>query len=193
MRKNSVFIPSIEQIEAELSWIRQKRNYRKALTSTLSILIMIFAVAFLLSTSVIPVYQVTGDSMAPTLSQNDIVIALRNENNDQGDIIALFYNNKVLLKRIIARAGDWVNIDDQGNVYVNDTLLSELYIETKAVGDCNIELPYQVPDGRFFVMGDHRTVSADSRNTAIGCIAKEQIIGKIVFRIWPISLFGQLQ
>ena len=125
--------------------------------------------------------------MTPVLSDGDIVVSLKSSEFSQGDILVFYYNNKILVKRVIAMAGDWVDIDEDGTVYVNGEALDEPYVQEKALGDCDIELPYQVPDGRLFVMGDHRSVSADSRSTAVGCVASEQIVGKLVFRVWPLT------
>ena len=123
-------------------------------------------------------------------TEKDIVVALNSNRYQKGDIIAFYYNNNILIKRVIASAGEWVDIDADGNVYVNDELLDEPYVTEKALGDCNITLPYQVPDGRCFVMGDHRATSIDSRNTAVGCVSNEMVIGKILVRVWPVSGFG---
>ena len=128
--------------------------------------------------------------MTPTLEEGNIVISVRGGEYRQGDIISFYYNNKILVKRVIALPGDWVDIDDAGNVYVNEELLDEPYVDEKALGECDIELPYQVPEGRLFVCGDHRSTSVDSRSSTVGCVAEEQIAGKIVFRIWPLTDFG---
>lgn len=128
--------------------------------------------------------------MSPTLKDGEVVVTVKTSNFETGDIVSFYYNNKILVKRVIAKAGDWVNIDADGKVYVNEVPLDEPYLEEKAFGDTNIELPYQVPDGKIFVMGDHRATSVDSRNTAVGCVAQEQIVGKIIFRIWPLNRAG---
>ena len=141
----------------------------------------------------LPVLEIYGDSMAPSLSDGQIVVSTKSQNYETGDVIAFYYNNKVLIKRVIANSGDWVNIRQDGTVIVNDKELSEPYLRDKAFGECNIALPYQVPENRIFVMGDHRSVSVDSRNSTIGCIAEDDIVGKIVFRVWPVADFGAIE
>jgi len=192
MSKAEISMPSLEQMENELGRERYRRNYRRALSSTVSALIIVAAVAILISMLVMPVLQITGESMTPAMTNNEIVVALRGSSFEKGDIIAFYYNNKILVKRVIAQAGEWVDIDEFGNVYINNIPLDEPYLEEKALGDTNIQLPYQVPDGKIFVMGDHRATSADSRNTAVGCVADEQVVGRIVFRIWPFNVFGNI-
>ena len=130
--------------------------------------------------------------MTPTLNSGDIVITVKDSDMKQGDIIAFYYNNKILVKRVIASAGQWLDIDEEGRIFVNQQLLSEPYLMEKALGDVNIELPYQVPDGKIFVMGDHRSTSLDSRNTAVGCVSQEQLVGHIIFRLWPFESFGAI-
>ena len=181
---------TVEQLERELLRERHKNNYRSTLLSTVSALVIVAAVAVLVSMLALPVLQVVGESMTPLLHQGEIVIAPRGTAFQKGDVIAFYFNNKILIKRVIANAGEWVNIDADGNVFINDEPLVEPYISEKALGDCNIELPYQVPDGKIFVMGDHRSTSSDSRNTAVGCVAQEQIVGRVVLRVWPLSEFG---
>ena len=188
--KKIVCPPTTEQLEAELKRVRYKSRYRSVLRSTIYSLITVAAIAVLIATLWLPVLQVYGNSMTPTLQNGEIIITVKVSEFEPGDIIAFYYNNKILIKRVIARSGEWVNMDADGNVYVNGTLLDEPYLDEKAFGDCNIELPYQVPEGRVFVMGDHRSTSVDSRNSAVGCVAQEQIVGKILFRVWPLEKFG---
>lgn len=186
----SVEMPSMDQVESEIKKLKYRKRYRKTLISTITILITVAAVAVLAATLWLPVLQIYGDSMTPTLNKGEVVVSLKGSSYGQGDIVSLWYGNKLLVKRVIAGPGQWVDIDENGNVYVDGDLIDEPYIQEKAFGDCNIELPYQVGDDRYFVMGDHRKTSADSRNTAVGCIAEEQIIGKIIFRVWPLPAFG---
>ena len=178
---------TVDQLEHELQRERHKRSYRGTLLSTISALVIVAAVAVLVSMLALPVLQVVGESMTPSIFQGEIVVAPKGSAFQKGDVIAFYYNNKILVKRVIANAGEWVNIDADGNVFINDVPLDEPYLTEKALGDCNITLPYQVPDGKIFVMGDHRATSSDSRNTAVGCVAQEQVVGRVVLRIWPLN------
>ena len=191
-RKTELEIPEIDELETELKRVRYRRQYFSALRSTVYTLITVAAVAVLVATLWLPVLQIYGTSMAPTLTNGNIVVSVKGNDFQPGDVIAFYYNNKILVKRVIAVPGDWVDIDEKGTVYVNNQELQEPYLEEKALGDCNIQLPYQVPENRIFVMGDHRSVSVDSRNTAVGCVAEEQIVGKIIFCIWPLNEFGKI-
>ena len=143
--------------------------------------------AVLVATLWLPVLQIYGSSMTPTLEEGDIVVSIKSKTYETGDIVAFYYNNKILIKRVIAGSGDWVDLDEDGTVYVNGEQLDEPYVNDKAFGECDLELPYQVPESRIFVMGDHRSVSVDSRSKAVGCVAEEQIVGKLVCRIWPLT------
>ena len=179
-----------ENLKEELQRIRYIEKYRSTIRSTVSILITVAALAILVANFLVPAFQIYGNSMTPTLSEGECVLALIGDDYEIGQLIAFYYNNKILVKRVIAGPGDWVDIDEEGNTYVNNQLLDEPYVSEKSLGDCNIELPYQVPENRIFVMGDHRSVSVDSRNSSIGCISQEQIAGKLVFRVWPLPKFG---
>jgi len=192
-RKGANFeVPSIEQLQAELKRERYQNQYGKTLRSTVYILIVVAAMAILVATLWLPVFRMYGSSMTPVLHDGDIVISLKTSDYQQGDVIAFYYNNKILVKRVIALPGELVDIERDGTVYVDNLELSESYVDKKAYGDCNIDLPYQVPESRVFVMGDHREISIDSRNTSIGCVAEEQIVGKLVFCVWPIDSFGAI-
>lgn len=188
MKKEKVLqAPDSSQLEAELEREQYKQKYRKVMRSTVFTLITVAAVAVLVATLWLPVFQIYGNSMTPTLENGDIVASVKADKFKAGDVIAFYYNNKILVKRVIASAGEWVDIDQQGNVYVNGELLEEPYIEQKSFGHCNLELPYQVPEARIFVMGDHRDDSVDSRHTSVGCVSEEQIVGKLKLRVWPLN------
>jgi len=189
----SVEYPSLEQMEEEIARLKYKRSYGSALRGTLYSLAVVAAIAILVATLWMPVLQITGASMEPTLVDGQFVVALKNDDFVPGDITAFYYNNKILIKRVVAGAGDWVDIDADGNVFINGVLLEEPYLTEKSLGECNIELPYQVPDGRVFVMGDDRAVSLDSRTTAVGCISKEQVLGQVIFRVWPLAELGSMR
>lgn len=183
-------MPSTESLEAELARVQYNRRFRQTLRSTVSTLITVAAVAVLVATLWMPVLQISGSSMTPTLASGDIVLCRKTENFERGDLIAFYYNNNILVKRVVAMAGEWVNIDADGNIYINDVRYEEPYLTETALGECDIELPYQVPDGRVFVLGDHRSVSVDSRSKSIGCVGQEQIVGTLSFRIWPLKGLG---
>ncbi len=183
-------VPSVELLEAELKKEQYKSNYSRVLKSTVFSPLVVAAVAVLIAVLLLPVLQISGTSMTETLQDEDIVVAVNGSSYRTGDVIAFYYNNNILIKRVIASAGDWVDIDDEGNVFVNEEQLDEPYISEKALGECNIDLPYQVPDGKCFVMGDHRAVSIDSRNKSIGCVSNDMVVGKILFRVWPLSGLG---
>jgi len=179
-----------KQIEEELKREEYIQKYFKILKSTIYSLVTVAALATLIATLLMPVLQITGSSMTPTFHEGEIVLSIKNAKLTKGDIIAFYHGNKILVKRVIGSSGDWIHMDEEGNVYVDGNLLEESYITDKALGEYDIEFPYQVPEGHYFVLGDHRSTSIDSRNSEIGCINQENIVGKIIFRIWPLTKIG---
>lgn len=191
--KNTVpAAPDIESLREELRRVNYKKRYRYVLRSTVYTLVVVAACAVLVATIWLPVLQIYGTSMHPTLDEGEIVVSVKGADFSAGDLVCFYVGNKILVKRFIAGPGQWVNIDAEGNVFVDNRPLNEPYVTKKSLGDCNIELPYQVPENRIFVMGDNRELSVDSRNTVVGCITDEQIVGKIVFRVWPLERLGSL-
>lgn len=183
-------LPTIQQLEAERNRLRSKNRYNRTLRSTVAILVVVAALAVLVATLWMPVLRIYGTSMSPTLTDGQVVITVKTRCFRSGDIAAFYHGNKLLIKRYIAGPGQWVDIDRIGNVSIDRKALDEPYLTDKAYGETNIDLPYQVPDDRYFLMGDNREVSVDSRNTTVGCVARDQIVGKVVFRIWPLKDFG---
>ena len=188
--KQDVLYPSLEQMEEEISRIRYRKRFGTALRGTVYSLSVVAAIAVLVAMLWMPVLRITGTSMEPTLTDGQFVAAVKTTGLETGEICAFYFNNKILLKRVIAASGSWVDVDAAGNVYVDGTLLEEPYLPEKSPGECNIELPYQVPEGKLFVMGDDRAVSLDSRSTVVGCVSKEQLLGRVVFRLWPLDVLG---
>lgn len=183
-------IPSLPEIQLERKRIRREAYYRQALRGTISVLVVVAAVAVLIATLFLPILQISGDSMSPTLAHDEIVILLKTKAFERGDLIGFYYQGKILLKRVIALPEDEVAIDAEGTVYVNGELLEEPYVVNQGLGDCDLEFPYKVPGTGYFVLGDQRSNSVDSRNSVIGAISQENIIGKVFIRVWPLSRIG---
>ena len=180
-------LPSVEQLESQLREERYKVRYRYALRTTIYTLLAATAAAILAAKLWIPVLHIYGTTMSPTLAEGQLVVSVKSRRLSQGDVVAFRYNNKILVYRVIAGPGEWVDIDADGNVFVNGEALEEPYLTEKALGQCDIELPYQVPDKQYFVMGDHRAASADSRSTTVGCVPVSAVVGRLLFRIWPLN------
>lgn len=185
-----VSVPSLTEIQSERKRIRRGTYYRQALRGTVSVLLVVAAVAVLITTLFLPILQISGDSMSPTLEHNEIIVLLKTKKFERGDVIGFYYQGKILLKRVIALPEDEVAIDADGNVYVNGEMLEETYVTEKGLGDCDLEFPYKVPGTSYFVMGDRRSNSVDSRNSAVGAIPQEDVIGKVFIRVWPFGRFG---
>ena len=188
--EKNVPVPSLKEIQTERKRIRRESLYWKALRGTIAVLVVVAAFAVLITTLFLPILQISGDSMSPTLEHDEIVILLKTKEFKEGDLIGFYYQGKILLKRVIALPGDEVAIDADGNVYVNGELLEEPYVSDKGLGDCDLEFPYKVPGTGYFVMGDQRSNSVDSRNSAIGAIERDDIMGKVFIRVWPLPNFG---
>ena len=187
---NDISVPSLKEIQQERKRIRRGTYYWQALRGTISVLVVVAAVAVLITTLFLPILQISGDSMSPTLEHDEIVVLLKTKEFHRGDLIGFYYQGKILLKRVIALPEDEVVIDGEGNVYVNTELLDEPYVTDKGLGDCDLEFPYHVPGTGYFVLGDRRSNSVDSRNSVIGAITQEDIIGKVFIRVWPLSKIG---
>nr|WP_018164815.1 signal peptidase I [Streptococcus henryi] len=195
MKKNRepIEIPKTSEIEQVYRQASYRKRLMEAIRSTVFMLIVVAAFAVLIAVLFLPILRIYGKSMHGTLDSGDIVLSVKSSNFDTGDVVAFYYNNNILVKRVIAEAGDWVDMDDDGTVYVNEVKLVEPYITEKAYGETDITFPYQVPENRIFVMGDNREVSIDSRNTSIGTVSDEQIVGRLIFKIWPLQEIGTIK
>ena len=182
-------LPAVDDLQKELKRERYRRRFRRLLRSTVNALIVVAAIAALIATLVLPVLQIAGTSMEPSLNDGDIVLLIKTNDLETGDLCAFYYSNKILIKRVIATPGDYIWIESDGTVFLNGEPLDEPYVSEKALGECDVEFPYQVPENNYFVMGDHRETSIDSRSSVIGCIAEDQIVGKIFCKFWPLSEF----
>ena len=193
VEKKKKEVPALQELKAELKRERYKYRYASMLKSTVYTLVVVAAFAILVATLWMPVLQIYGSSMTPTLQEGQIVLSVKGSDFQQGDLVAFYIGNKLLVKRVIAGPADTINIAADGTVSVNGQVLDEPYVEEKSLGECDLEFPYQIPDSRFFLKGDHRETSVDSRSSVVGCVAEEQIVGKIVFCVWPLPFFGSVQ
>lgn len=191
-RYSETFRPTSAEVQQELKRVQNHRKYVQTLRSTVYVLVIVAAFAVLAATLWMPVLEIHGSSMTPGLHEGDLVTSIKSSHFETGDVIAFYFNNKILVKRVIAGPGDWVDIRSDGTVLVNGEYLQEPYLEELALGETDIELPYQVPDGRWFVMGDHRSTSVDSRSKSIGSVAEEQVVGRLMYRVWPLKSMGRI-
>lgn len=187
---SSTELPSVELLRGELKREKYKRRFRRVLKSTVYTLIVVAAIAALIATLVLPVLQIAGSSMEPTLNNEDLVLLVKTGELKRGQLCAFYFSNKILIKRVIGLPGDYIQIDNDGTVYVNGEALYEPYLSEKALGECDIEFPYRVPEQQYFLLGDQRKTSIDSRSTTIGCVARDQILGRLFCRFWPLDHFS---
>ena len=182
-------MPSVENLRSELKREKYKRRFRRVLKSTVYTLVVVAALAALIATLVLPVLQIAGSSMEPTLNNEDLVLLVKSGELQRGDLCAFYYSNKILIKRVIGLPGEYIQIGNDGTVYVNGAPVEEPYLTELALGECDIEFPYQVPEQQYFLLGDQRKTSIDSRSSVIGCVSQDQILGKLICRFWPLEDF----
>lgn len=191
-KKKELQFPTSMQIEKAIAKEQYSRKYKKVLKSTLSSLIVVAAIAVLVATLALPVLQIQGSSMEPTLNDEEIVVLLKTSKLTRGQLCCFSYQNKLLIKRIVGVPGDSIIIDTEGYVYVNGDKLDEPYVIDRAYGECDIEFPFNVTDNHYFILGDHRSTSIDSRSSVVGLVSSEQVVGRIFFRIWPFEKMGDI-
>lgn len=192
MADKKMEIPSIELLRKELEREESRYHFRRAILTITGVLVVAAAITALLATRLFVLLEINGASMTPTLNEGEIVILRQTKDIEAGDLVGFYYGGKILLKRAIGSAGDYIDIDEEGNVYVNNEMIDEPYLGEKKLGRCELDFPYQVPEGMIFVLGDNRAVSIDSRIKAIGCVENGQIVGKVAFRAWPFARIGSL-
>ena len=191
-KRKNIEKPSLELLRGELERTKYQQEYRKTLLNTVSVLIVVAALTVLVAMVWLPVLEIYGSSMNPTLVEGDYVVSISAKNPDRGDLVAYYFGNKLLVKRVIGLPGELIDINEEGIVSVDGKPLDEPYLVEHALGECDIELPLEVPQEQYFVLGDRRSTSLDSRNKAMGFIGQDQLVGKVIFRIWPLGRIGQV-
>lgn len=184
--------PDMDDIENELTRLKEKRSWTRALRNAVFTVVTVAAAAVLIAMLFLPVVRITGTSMEPNLMDGDILVGVKSGEYTTGEICCFYYNNKILLKRVIGKPGDVVDMDEVGYVYLNGERLDEPYLSERSAGISDVQFPVQIPDGKLFVLGDHRATSVDSRSTAVGLVDIDNVVGRMLFRVWPLDEFGSI-
>ena len=188
-QKRDFWVPSSEEVQEEMQRIKSQGRFSQALKSTFGTVIVVAAIAVLVAAIFLPVLRITGTSMEPLFMPGDILVAYKTDNLKRGEICTFYYNNKLIVKRVIALGGDTVDISEDGLVSVNGNELNEPYVQKNTLGLCDLEFPFEVPLGQMFLLGDNRETSVDSRSGDFGCISVEEVLGRVFLRVWPFDSF----
>ena len=190
--KKPIELPTIEELEAEINRKKHKQNQHHLMRNAIYVLIVVAAVTSLISIFFVRALKTFGSSMTPTLEDGDIVAVYLTDEAEPGQLVAFYFNNKLIIKRVIALGGSVVDMDEAG-VFVDGSPLEEPYLTEKALGEVSVEFPFTVPDGQYFVLGDNRITSTDSRSSIIGCVDPDNMLGRVIFKVWPLGEFGKIR